>query len=427
MPASKRPESDEHLRSKIILSAFVPLTEYACLNFVRGQRLIIITLVTAAMLAPLVIITAFFAVEVFAGLVPLRSCLPGSTPASAVLIIPAHNEELVIGDAVAALRKSCRGSRILVVADNCADGTAELARTAGAHVVVRDEPDRRGKGYALAAARDQLRGDPPDVVVVLDADCRIDQSSLSALIKSGADSGRACQAVYLFSSELGVPPLVQISNFAFMIKNLVRQRGLERLAGRVHLTGSGMAFPWSTFAEANLGGANLVEDFALGIELAAGPAAPMLVEAARVWSSAASTSGTLSQRSRWEGGFLRTAWSAAPSALVTALRRMDLRLLFAALDLFIPPVALLVLLNAVGSVVAVAMILAAGEVWPAVVQIIAGLLALIALFAAWIREGRRFVSLFTLVRLPFYVLWKLPLYVNLFRRGAPKEWIRTER
>ena len=146
-----------------------------------------------------------------------------------------------------------------------------------------------------------------------------------------------------------------------------------------------------------------------------------------MWSPAASTSGTLSQRSRWEGGFLGTAWSAAPSVLVTALRRMDLRLLFAALDLFIPPVALLVLMNAAGSVVAVATILVGGEAWPAVVQIFAGLLALIALLAAWILEGRRFVSLFTLVRLPLYVLWKLPLYVNLFRRGAPKEWIRTER
>ena len=70
---------------------------------------------------------------------------------------------------------------------------------------------------------------------------------------------------------------MQISNFAFMIKNLVRQRGLERLAGRVHLTGSGMAFPWSTFAEANLGGANIVEDLALGIKLAEGGGGPMLV------------------------------------------------------------------------------------------------------------------------------------------------------
>ena len=81
---------------------------------------------------------------------------------------------------------------------------------------------------------------------------------------------------------------MQVSNFAFMIRNLVRQRGLQRLAGRVHLTGTGMAFPWTLFADADLGGGSIVEDLNLGMSLAANGHPPILVEGATVWSPAAS-------------------------------------------------------------------------------------------------------------------------------------------
>jgi len=71
------------------------------------------------------------------------------------------------------------------------------------------------------------------VVIVLDADCRIDAKSLRALIACVAETGTPCQAVNLLAPDLGAGPLVQISSFAFMIKNLVRQRALQRLAGDV--------------------------------------------------------------------------------------------------------------------------------------------------------------------------------------------------
>ena len=46
--------------------------------------------------------------------------------------------------------------------------------------------------------------------------------------------------------------MVQLSSFAFLVKNLVRQRGLQRIAGKVHLTGTGMALPWRLFDQADL-------------------------------------------------------------------------------------------------------------------------------------------------------------------------------
>jgi cellulose synthase/poly-beta-1,6-N-acetylglucosamine synthase-like glycosyltransferase len=391
-----------------------------------AQERILITLLSIVILAPLIVVTGFFALEVVAGLFPLRSIAPGKWDSTAVIVIPAHDEEAMIERTVReTLAEGAGKIGLLVVADNCADRTAELARSAGASVLVRNDPDRRGKGFALAAAREHLRTDPPGVVIVLDADCRIDAESLRALAAYGAV--RACQAVNLLAPDLRAGPLVQLSGFAFMVKNLIRQRALQRLANRAHLTGTGMALPWSAFEGANLGGSNIVEDLALGLELARTQMPPMLVEAATVWSPPASAGGTLVQRRRWEGGFLATMLSAAPAALGRSLRRGDACGLCAALDLCIPPLALLVVLNAAALALALLGVLAGGAAWPAIVQVAVGVIAAFAVLLAWLKEGRRFASGTTLLRLPFYVLWKLPMYVGLARRGAPKDWLRTGR
>jgi cellulose synthase/poly-beta-1,6-N-acetylglucosamine synthase-like glycosyltransferase len=385
-----------------------------------------LTLLVAVIAAPVVLVTAYFGVELLAGLAPLRQRSASSQHVRSVIVIPAHDEEAVIARTVAGLQREV-DSPVLVVADNCSDETARAARFAGAEVIVREDPDRRGKGFALAAAREHLRHDPPDVVIIVDADCRIDGPSLAALAQYASASGRACQAINLLAPDLGAPPMVQISTFAFLIKNLVRQRALWRLAGRAHLTGTGMALPWRTFAGANLGGSNIVEDLALGLQLADRSARPMLVERATIWSPPASEAGTLVQRRRWEGGFLATALKAAPRALVRSVGRADVRGAFAALDLCIPPLALLFALNAIVLLFGLALTLFGAALWPVAAQIAVGLVAFAALVLAWVREGRGFASGATLLRLPLYVLWKLPLYAGLLRRGAPTEWLRTGR
>jgi hypothetical protein len=226
---------------------------------------------------------------------------------------------------------------------------------------------------------------------------------------------------------LGAPPLVQISNFAFMIKNMVRQRALQRLAGRVHLTGTGMAFPWKIYSEAEFGGADIVEDLAMGLHLSSRALPPMLVEGAIVWSGAATADGTLIQRSRWEGGYLSTALKFVPNAVVRSVRRGDLRSLCAALDLCVPPLALLTLMNAGALLVALAGKAIGASAWPLFVQLIIDVGASAALACAWLAYGRPFVRLGSLLKIPFYVLWKLPVYLGFLRGGAPKDWLRAGR
>ncbi|HJP68097.1 MAG TPA: glycosyltransferase family 2 protein, partial [Sphingomicrobium sp.] len=368
--------------------------------------------------------------EVFVGLRPLVKAIPrmGDLP-SAVVIVPAHDEEAIIEATIERLTSAAAGyARVLVVADNCTDQTAQIARAAGAEVIERSDAARRGKGFALDFARRHLGANPPELVLIIDADCAIDGKSIECLVRSCAATGRPCQATNLQQAASDASPAVQLSTFAFFIKNVIRQRALQRLAGKVHLLGTGMAFPWPIFVSADLATSNIVEDLKLGQELAISGHAPVLIEQAEVWSRAETDANTISQRRRWEGGFLQNAVRVAPRIFGKALISGSSRLLWGAIDLMIPPFALLILLDFVLLLAGAAFVwLGLSQSWPLYWLCTALLLAMVALALAWILGGSRFVSLRSLVRAPLYVAWKLPMYVGLARRGAPSEWLRTER
>lgn len=271
-----------------------------------------------------------------------------------------------------------------------------------------------------------MRQSPPDLVVVLDADCHLDAEGLGNLIAACASSARPCQAVNLQLAGPTASPAVQLSTFAFFIKNVVRQRALQRLAGRAHLLGTGMALPWPIFERAALATDNIAEDLEMGIELAEAGDPPLFVEEASVWSSPETETNTLAQRQRWEGGFLKNALGAAPRLFRRALAAGDVRGLWAATNLCIPPLALLVLFDLVALILGVLLaVLAGAGLWPVALLAISLLASCAGLALAWATGGRRFVTLGSLARIPAYILWKLPMYLGFARRGAPKEWIRT--
>lgn len=368
------------------------------------------------------------ALELIAGLLPSRRVASGGEAPPAVVLIPAHDEAGGIAATLAALAEVAPpGVRVLVVADNCSDETARLAREAGAEVVERHDPANRGKGFALACGRDHLTaGSPPAVVVVLDADCRLAPGSIAALAREAGARRVPVQAINLIAPDLAAPPMVQISSFAMVVKNLFRSRGMQRLGGAALLTGTGMAFPWPLFAKAELATGSIVEDLSLGIEMTRAGLAPYLVEDAHVRSAPAALGDALQQRRRWEHGFLDTLRRQALPVLANGLRRGAWREILLGLHLLVPPLALLLALA--GLAVAVLATLAAFGASTLPLGLLLTLLvgAAVLVAAAWAVGGRSFLSGSALLRAPLYILWKLPIYAG-FLRKPEASWTRTPR
>jgi cellulose synthase/poly-beta-1,6-N-acetylglucosamine synthase-like glycosyltransferase len=369
------------------------------------------------------------AVEALAAL--LRARRPqafGGRPACAVLI-PAHNEEAGIGATIANVREQLSaGDRVIVVADNCTDGTAKAAVHAGAEVTERTDPNRRGKGFALDHGLRRLENIPPGVVVVVDADCLLGPGALDALTRQAATTGKPAQGVYLIGTGQESDPRRRLSAFAVLLKNEIRPRGLDRLGLPCLLTGTGMAFPWNVLKAAHLGTGNIVEDMKLGVDLAMAGHAPQLCPAARLSGAAAPDRGaTIKQRTRWEHGHVQTAITQAPRLLVGGLVWMRPSLIGLGLELAVPPLSLL----AVSWVVLVVVCLLWWQLndgsWaPAVILASAAILAGLAVFAAWVRFGRRMLPLKTLLTAPVYIAWKLPIYAKMLV-AREKAWVRTDR
>lgn len=344
------------------------------------------------------------------------------------ILMPAHNEEASIERTLTELMAALdEGMTIWVVADNCSDETARLAAELGARVVVRDEPERHGKGYAIERGLEAMQGDPPDVVVILDADCRIDAFSLRRIADLAYDKNRPAQAEYTMApSSSGL--LSRVGAFAFAVRNIVRPRGMKRLGFPVHLAGTGMAFPYPLLRASRGMDDRLVEDLYLGIELSLGGRAPILVEEAHVESFLPeSRAAALEQRARWEGGNLGMMRSHLPRILREALRYRRPALFGLALDLSIPPLALFASLISLNALFAALLAFESGS-WALIALALLPAIALtLGVMLAYRAVGARYLKASELLQLPLYLLWKVPLYLRLLARGAPKRWRRTER
>ncbi len=373
--------------------------------------------------------------EVVAGYFALRKKRTSSVAAPRALshrtavLIPAHNEGAGILPTIHDIQAQLGpNDSILVVADNCTDDTAAIVRAAGVEVTVRVDLARRGKGYALEFGVRHLRLNPPDVVVIMDADCRLGENALRRMSESAMASGQPVQSLYLMLAPENAPPGNGVNLFAWRVRNWIRPLGLGLFGLPTQLFGTGMAFPFSLLRDRDLGNSRLAEDCALGIALASAGHPPLFVSEARVHSHfPVSQAGSESQRQRWEKGHLENIIDLVPGALAKSLRDGNLGLAALAIDMAVPPLSLLVLVTAVCTVLGgVAFVLGAS---PAALAIpsFSVLLFVLGTAMAWRAVGRDVLPLRELIRLPLHAVRKLGFYHGIASGKASSSWIRTDR
>ena len=347
---------------------------------------------------------------------------------SLAIVVPAHNEASMIAATLRSILPELGASdRLIVVADNCSDETAAVATTCGAETIVRADVTRRGKGFALDFAIRHLARAAPDVVIVIDADCEVAPGSIDRLLRLCTSTARPVQALYLMHSPPNAGPLTRIAEFAWAVKNQVRPLGAHRLGLSCQLMGTGMAFPWACISAANLASGHIVEDLKLGLDLTRTGTPPLFCPEAKVTSTfPASNEGIQSQRVRWEHGHLGMITSELPRLYLDAFAKRDVQLLAAALDLSVPPLALLVLLVTAVWCAGLLFYLLADTAVPLAMASVVAILFLVSVLMSWASYGRRIISFGSLALAAAYALWKIPLYAR-FLVARQVNWVRSKR
>ncbi len=380
-----------------------------------------------ALAAPAVLASAYLL-----GLTILSARAQPIRPSSRTLrfdvIVPAHNEAEVIERTVSSLRKidwPADRFRVLVVADNCTDATAMLARSAGAEVLERHDPTLRGKGYALAFAfRSSRERIWADAVAVIDADAEVSNNLLEAF------AGRIEQGVQAIQVHYGIlnpmaswrTRLITIAKAAF---HIVRSRARERLKLSCGIRGNGWCVTHELLKRVPYQAYSLTEDLEFGIDL--GLAGYRVAYADEAHSDAEMVTNekvASTQRRRWEDGRFAMIRSRTLPLLRTALRRADRVCLDLALDLLVLPLSYVTLnvgLLITGALVAVHWNLAnVAWVWLA----LACAFSLLAyVLRGWQLSGIGARGIFDLARVPLFLTWRV---LSILRPRA-QGWVRTDR
>lgn len=347
------------------------------------------------------------------------------------VVVPAHDEEQGIAATVGSLLAvdyPPEFRRVIVVADNCSDATAERARGAGATVLERRDSLRRGKGFALEYAfASCLAERRTDAVVVVDADTDVSANLLRAFAARLEAGAPAIQAYYGVRNPYA-SWRTRLMAIALALFHLVRSLGRERLRCSAGLRGNGMCFTVGVLEEVPHRAFSIVEDLEYGIRLGlAGHRVHFAAEARVLGDMAVGAKAASVQRSRWEGGRLQMAKQFGIPVLRQGLRSRDRVLVDLGLDLLVPPFAYLAAAAVAGTAASLGASLLAGRllwpVWPWAASLASLVLYLIR---GWWLSGTGIRGLLGLAGAPVYLAWKVVLLMSS-RKKEPHAWVRTPR
>lgn len=219
----------------------------------------------------IIILIAYYFVLSFFGLYKKREQKSYGEKNRFALVVAAHNEEVVIGKLIESLKNQNYPKDkfdIFVVADNCTDNTADIAKSKGAHVYERFNKINKGKGFALEWLFEKLFALEKhyDVIGIFDADNLVTKDWCKEM-DSKLEEGYNVVQGYIDSKNPNDTWISFAYSFAFWSQNRMYQLARRNLGLSNQLGGTGFAIKTSVIKEFGFGATCLAEDLELTCKL----------------------------------------------------------------------------------------------------------------------------------------------------------------
>ena len=225
-----------------------------------------------------------------------------------VVLIPAHNEELSITDAVQSILNADYPQELIdiyVIADNCTDNTATVAQEQGANVIVRNNPEKRGKGYALNKAIKQILDTEIDFdgFFIVDSDAHVEKEAFRSLDYFARKKPGIPLQLKSVPTQSDETPLSYFLAVANCLENDFFYAPKSILGLFILLRGTGMFFPKRISKDFPWNPKSIVEDVDMTLLLLENGISVQFVAESAVFSEYPEEKETMEvQRKRWIGG-----------------------------------------------------------------------------------------------------------------------------
>lgn len=346
------------------------------------------------------------------------------------LLVPAHNEELLLGKLLRSIHVQDYPKDmydVLVIADNCTDQTAKIAMHENVKTVERKDSRYVGKGFAINYGLESVKNESYDAVLIIDADSIVDAGTLKELDRAIQEGARIMQCY----NGLANPDdswFTRLMDVSRTLGNEVLGSAKEKIGLSSHLMGNGMCFVRDVIESYGWNAFTVGEDWEYYAKVVMKGERIAFVKTARVYhKESVDLEQATSQRLRWSSGRFAVAANHGIRLLYDGLKNSSLMRLDAAMPLLLPNPSLGISLTILMFVVALAVPLSDYRgfflAWFGLLIVLQ--LAFFIVGVIYVKDRKK--KMMAILFAPVFLIWKSGLDLLSVAGIGRKYWVRTER
>lgn len=347
------------------------------------------------------------------------------------IIVPAHNEEKIIGELLNSVKNLDYPNDLFdlfVIADNCTDNTALIARKGGAICYERVNNERRGKPYALNWILQQIELDKYDAFTIIDADTAIDEKYLKTMNQF---LNRGCAVIQGYFGLMNPDDswLTKLGVIPGILKFKIRYHCKEALGLSCPLMGNGMCFSRDVIQKLGWEAYSITENWEYYIQLLLNNYIVHFAEEAYIYSHAVTAlSHGETQRKRWTRGILGVLIDYWRSLVIKFFQQKKIRFLDSLLELTSPSYSMLLIWSVLILLFTIVLFMNFENYHIFfILSVVLTCIQIIYFLVALIISKSSIKTWLLIPYLPLFLLWKFMVTAKALIAFKNVQWMKTER